>query len=99
MPSGFFGTFAGTMLRTKAPFASYSLMIGGKIAPATYQRLLWGTRAMDTGIVSPPAPGAMKRLVAGGGLTRCSWVEQSAALVVVARQEFADFFRTRAVRE
>jgi hypothetical protein len=35
MPSGFFGTLAGTMLRTKAPFASYSLMIDGKIAPAT----------------------------------------------------------------
>jgi len=35
MPSGFFGTLAGTMLRTKAPFASYWLMIDGKIAPAT----------------------------------------------------------------
>src|SRR5437867_9239125 len=80
MPSGFFGTFAGTMLRTKAPFASYSLMIGGPTTPATYQCLLWGTRTMDTGIESPPAPGARNRLFTGGGVTRCSGLSQSAAL-------------------
>src|SRR3989454_11307035 len=80
MPSGFFGTFAGTMLRTKAPVASYSLMIGGPITPATYQCLLCGTRTMDTGIDSPPAPGAMKRVFTGGVVTRCSGLSQSAAL-------------------
>src|SRR2546428_11584400 len=80
MPSGFFGTRAGTMLRTKAPSASYSLMIGGPITPATYQCLLCGTRTMDTGIDSPPAPGAMKRGFTGGVVTRCSGLSQSAAL-------------------
>src|SRR5207247_10573472 len=77
MPSGFFGTFAGTMLRTKAPSASYSLMIGGKIGPATYQCLVWGTGTMDTGMLSPPAPGAMKRVFTGGVVTRCSGLSQS----------------------
>ena len=91
MPSGFFGTFAGTMLRTKAPSASYSSMIGGKIAPATYQCLLCGTRTMDTGIVSPPAPGAMKRLFTGGVVTRCSGLSHSAALDGNGGENFVSF--------
>src|SRR5207244_10842349 len=91
MPSGFFGTFAGTMVRTEAPWASYSSMIGGKIAPATYQCLLCGTRTMDTGIVSPPAPGAMKRLFTGGVVTRCSGLSHSAALDGNGGENFVSF--------
>src|SRR5437899_12889503 len=80
MPSGFFGTPAGTMFRTKAPCASYSLMIGGPSTPATYQCPVRGTRTIDTGIESPPAPPARNTLFVGGVVTRCSGLSQSAAL-------------------
>src|SRR5712692_2648083 len=80
MPSGFFGTPAGTMFRTKAPFASYSLMIGGPSTPAMYQCLVWGTRTIETGIESPPVPPARNTLFVGGVVTRCAALSQSAAL-------------------
>src|SRR5436309_12740461 len=80
MPSGFFGAPAGTMFRMKAPFASYSLMIGGPSTPATYQCRAWGTRTIETGIESPPAPPARNTLFVGGVVTRCSALSQSAAL-------------------
>src|SRR5437867_13256083 len=80
MPSGLFGTFAGTMLRTKAPSASYSLMIAGPITPAMYQCLLLGTRTMDAGMFSLPVSPVKKLLFTGGVVTRCSGLSHSAAL-------------------
>src|SRR5438067_13828676 len=88
MPSGFFGTFAGTMLRTKAPFASYSLMIADPRTPATYQCLLWGTRTMDTGIARPPVSPVKNLPFTGGVLTRCSGLSQSAALAGKCGENF-----------
>src|SRR5882672_9549980 len=80
MPSGFFGTSAGTMLRTNFPFASYSLMIGGKIAPATYQ-CECGARTIETGMLRPPSPPPLSQVrLPGGFVTRCSALAQAAAL-------------------
>src|SRR5262245_26247830 len=91
MPSGFLGTPAGTMFLTKVPSASYSLMMGGPSTPATYQCRVCGTRTIDTGIVSPPAPVARKTLFVGGVVTRCSALSQSAALVGNGGENFVTF--------
>src|SRR5262245_31592203 len=82
MPSGFFATLAGTMLRRNFAFSSYSLMIGGKIAPATYQWRECGKRTIDTGMLRPPAAGPPVSHVCltGGIVTRRSGLAQSAGL-------------------
>src|ERR1043166_9337720 len=92
IPSGFFKESDGTMLRTRTPLASYSLMMPPPEPGAPGNRTLamyqWSVPGMRTMVAGVGAPGVGNDVLVGGVVTRWSAFAQSASLVGTGGEYF-----------